>query len=143
MLARTHIVLHHSFTADSQTVSWQAIRRYHIETMGWQDIGYHYGVELVNDQYEVLLGRPEHLAAAAVKEQDMNRLGLHVCFVGNFDIAPPTRTMLEVAAKRIVLPLMVRHGIPLERVVGHHQYAPYKTCSGSMFDWTTLRRLLS
>ena len=143
MLSRTHIVLHHSLTADSKTVSWQAIRRYHMDAMGWSDIGYHYGIELVSDRHEVLVGRPEHLAAAAVREQDMNRLGLHVCLVGNFDIAPPTEVMLEVAAKSILLPLMRRHGIPLVRVVGHHLYAPYKTCPGSLFDWATLLRLLA
>ena len=43
----THIMIHHSATEDSQTLSWQAIRRFHMTDPEhlWADIGYHAGVE--------------------------------------------------------------------------------------------------
>ncbi len=36
-----HIIIHCSGTEDSETVSWSAIRRYHIYDNGWANIGYH------------------------------------------------------------------------------------------------------
>lgn len=139
---KTHLVIHHSATKDSGTVSWQAIRRYHVETNGWSDIGYHIGIELIGDRYEIGLGRPILATAAAAYQQNMNKLGVHVCFVGDYDSTPPPMEMLRFAAPHLRDICEALH-IPLDstHVIGHNTLAP-KTCPGKQFDMDALRTML-
>jgi hypothetical protein len=147
---RTHIMIHHSLTRDTGTVSWAAIEKYHRETEGWRDIGYHAGVELVTDPagdlaryaYQGLVGRPEGAQASACPQGEMNSVALHVCCVGNFDLAPPPLALLERLASRFLLPWMAAYGIPPARIVGHRDYNPAKSCPGSRFDLDLLRRMV-
>ena len=143
-------MVHHSLTKDSETVSWGAIERYHIETNRWRNIGYHAGVELVGSPsslgryaYQALIGRPLHSHAAACPQGGMNELALHVCCVGNFDLAPPSDELLRVLIRRVLLPWMFEFSVPPSRVVGHHDYNPEKTCPGTKFDLARLRAMLT
>jgi hypothetical protein len=137
---KTHIIIHHSLTADGQTVSWGAIERYH-RGLGWVDIGYHAGVELIGDTFYALYGRPEYQFAAACKEERMNQVGLHVCCVGNYDLVSPPDELLSTLAVRIIVPWLYRYDIPLERIMGHRDFAAYKSCPGTQFNLDKLRRL--
>lgn len=147
---KTHIILHHSLTKDGETVSWAAIEKYHRETNGWRDIGYHAGVELVTGNadlvgyaFQGLVGRPPSAVAAACPQGNMNVLGLHLCFVGNFDLAPPSDEILRRAALRFILPWMSEHGIDVERIKGHRDFNPAKSCPGRLFDIDRVRRMVS
>jgi hypothetical protein len=141
MLPRTHIMVHHSRTRDGQTVSWGAIRRYHVGERGWNAIGYHYGVELVGDHHEVLIGRSELEPAAACPKEQMNARALHVCCVGDFDQAPPPQEMLQALVRLVILPAMVEYGIPAGRIIGHRDVHRAKTCPGTRFDLEVVRRM--
>ncbi len=150
------IVIHHSLTKDSSTVSWGNIRRYHLSwaykgniitsdaaqnllaenrrgvKRPWRDIGYHFGIELANVSYEILLGRmPNVQGAHAGRGGNTNSLG--VCFVGNFDKIEPPEPMWE---KGLVLVrwLMDNYGITKDHIMGHRDIATYKTCPGLKFD---------
>jgi N-acetylmuramoyl-L-alanine amidase len=133
MFDPTDIIIHHSLTKDGQTVSWGAIRRYH-RSLGWRDVGYHYGIELVGDEYEILAGRMQDEVGAHCKEGGMNRHGLGICVVGNFDERPPPQAQLDKLI-RLVRSLMSVFKIPADRVHRHHDLAPYKSCPGRAFPW--------
>lgn len=133
---KRRVVLHHSATVDGETFSWAAIRRYHTATLGWRDIGYHFGVELVGDPFgshqEIMVGRMLAEDAAAVKEKHMNKLGVHICVVGNFDLAPPPPAQYQLTLKLVRSLLGILRLEPGD-VDFHRTYATYKSCPGKKF----------
>ena len=131
----SHLVIHHSLTADGRTVSWDAIRWYHVHTMGWADVGYHYGVELVGSRYEILVGRMQNETGAHCKEGGMNASSLGVCLVGNFDAEPVPEAQLDRLV-RLSRSLMDVFAIPRENVRRHSDFAAYKSCPGKLFPWS-------
>lgn len=141
-MKKTHVVIHHSATKDTGTVSWGAIRKYHVEVNGWSDIGYHLGVELVGEHYEMMLGRDFDANGAHCYQGGMNVKGLGVCFVGDFDAAPPANEMLVFAARHLRR-IMHDLGIPadLAHVLRHGDLAP-KTCPGKLFPFAAFLALL-
>jgi len=139
-----HVMIHHSLTKDSGTVSWGAIRKYHTETKHWNDIGYHFGVELANvgrdgePVPEILMGRGWSRNGAHCRHAGMNRKSLGVCIVGNYDeIKPPDDVFL--ASAKFVAFLCNYFGIDVEGIVGHRDFNPAKSCPGELFDLDDFR----
>lgn len=136
MMEIQKILIHHSLTKDQTVVDWPAIRRYHIETNGWDDIGYHWGIENVNGAIVLQKGRPENVPGAHTI--GMNDKSLGICVVGNYDLAVPSETVLNRLADLCALKCKEYHLRP-EDIEPHHKYASYKTCPGSMFPMERLR----
>ena len=128
------IILHHSLTKDSYTVSWGAIRNYHINTLHWSDIGYHFGIENLRGQTEILMGRLPNKIGAHTKGHNKNSIG--ICFVGNYDIEKvPGESWVQ--GIKLVKYLIGIYNI--KSVVGHTELNPHKTCPGRMFDLDKFR----
>ena len=147
MIKPEYIICHHSLTKDSITVSGQAIRKYHIEILELDDIGYHFIIEFIGrngrkakvlrqDHYEILTGRMLDKVGAHCR--GMNRKSIGICFVGNFDLYKPPHEMWMLGLK-LVRSLMKVFNIPHKNVRGHHEFADYKTCPGLSFNMGKFR----
>lgn len=135
----THIVIHHSAGPDNRELGWDDIRRYHL-AKGWDSIGYHLGVELLEHEYEVLMGRPFHHPGAHCKGMGMNWKSIGVCFVGNYDLEHPAEEMLAAAAPHLAS-LCFLYQIPVDHIKPHHSFWA-TACPGRYFPMDILRELV-
>jgi len=134
------IVLHHSYKpmmADWKGgVTVQAIQRYHMETQGWDDIGYHY---LIGPDGSVWAGRGPLTIGAhcggnppkGVRRVFGNTGSLGICLIGDFDHEEPTLDQIA-SLTALVVWLQGEHNIPKHAIFGHCEAwsRPPKTCPG-------------
>lgn len=134
------IIVHHSFTKDSKTVSWGAIRKYHTETYKWSDIGYHAGVEMVvsgNEvYYEIFMGRMWDRQGAHTMGQNHDSLG--ICFVGNYDERVLGIQAIRAGARLIALWSKL-YNISIDDIYPHSAFSE-KSCPGKLFDMELLKK---
>lgn len=135
------VIIHHSKTADSETLSWQAVRKWHVEHNGWDDVGYHAGIELIGDQFECFFGRPFNRTGAHCRGQNIGSLGL--CFIGDYDEDPPSDLMMHTAAQRVIAPWLHLMQKPVGCITGDRDWHHGKTCPGSQFDLDKLREIVT
>ena len=159
------IIIHHSATVDGRTFSWQAMRRYHTSyrvdsrivskddfykllkkkkgtkfEKPWRDIGYHAGIELINDHYEVVLGRPLYMQGAHCKGKN-DYIGF--CYVGNYDKNEPSDDRLIYGITHFIVPIMIALKLPLTSIHYHREFAN-KTCPGRLFpDLADFRKMIA
>ena len=134
---RWFIILHHSLTKDSKTVSWDDIYHYHTHELGWMDVGYHYGIELIDGYYQIMGGRPLGSHGAHCRGNGMNAVSIGICFIGNYDEEDVPDAMYDVGIKHIT-GLCYSLRIGPENIFPHSDYAD-KTCPGIRFDLNRVR----
>jgi hypothetical protein len=136
------IIIHHAAEIDTPKLEWGQIRKYHMTAdprkPAYIDIGYHAGVELVNDQYEILMGRDWLWSGAHCIGQNSESLGF--CFVGDFNKNEPTDGMLIKGAKLIAM-WMELFKIPLGEVLPHYHFEA-TDCPGKKFPMIRLSDII-
>lgn len=147
-----YIVIHHSLTKDQNVVDWKNIRKYHVNTLGWEDIGYHYGLEFsINEVgekdgwleyervFEILVGRMQNEKGAHCRSKGRNHNSLGICFIGNFDISEVPKLQWDKGIK-LVKSLMEVFNIARVNVLGHNEVArDSRTCPGKLFNMNQFR----
>lgn len=136
------IIIHHSLTKDGRIVNWQAIRRYHTIDLGWIDVGYHFGLEAIGNDVEILAGRPIHTKGAHCKQGNRNHDSIGICCVGNYDNYPIPDKMFNKLVD-LCTSLCYTFKLSSDKIKGHTEYAPYKSCPGNLFDMNKLRSTIS
>lgn len=137
------IVVHCSATDDGAGMDLLAIKRYHVDVLGWDDIGYHFVLENVgNGLFMMEKGRPIAFEGAHCKAKGRNRDSIGVCIVGDFDNRPPDPVLFTDAANFVALLCFV-FDIPADNVSGHRDWEPAKTCPGKQFDLVKFRALVA
>lgn len=125
----THVVIHHGATDDSPGLETEKYRRYHMDTRGWRDIGYHFVCELIDDSFQIVAGRSLRLSGAHCP--GMNRHAIGFCFAGDFSEDGPPHEQL-VAAANFLSGLMGELGIPVENISPHRAHRQ-TSCPGEAF----------
>ena len=140
--SKTKMAVHYTVTpSDNPAARVRAVQRYHMDTRGWCDIGYHFLVGIDGSIYE---GRPLELVGAHVGGHNTGNIG--ISFIGCFhpsgcsSMGPtrPPEAMIE-AGGRLLGALSRLYGIALDRtqVRGHRDYPGTSTnCPG---DYLHLR----
>jgi hypothetical protein len=100
------------------------------------DLNYHFIVEKIKTDYEVLLGRP--FAVHCEYDDIINpyNFAFHICVMGNYDYDIPDRRMYQKIAYSILAPLMRTFKIPPPRILLHSEISTNKelNCPGTFFD---------
>ncbi len=119
----------------------ESIRRYHMQSLGWKDIGYHYVITRDGVAHKA---RPDAEVGAHCAGDNANTLG--ICCVGAGDAFPVglgymTLTMFESLLELIQT---LRHSYPIKYLGGHREYSSgkvqHKSCPG--YDVELLRKIL-
>jgi len=143
------LILHCSDTEDGPEANWDAIRRYHMtaeEDGGpkggpWEDVAYHFGIELVGGEYVIRRGRPVQMVGSHCLAEGRNRDSIGVCVVGRFDTQAPSFRLQAVVAG-LIATLCLIYGIAPERVKGHREFEHAKTCPGTAWPLEVTRELV-
>jgi N-acetyl-anhydromuramyl-L-alanine amidase AmpD len=131
-----YIVMHHSASKDGIALNTQDMRIWHLKK-GWKAIAYHFIVEMVNSENEIICGRMlnEEGAHAGVTEINKNSIG--ICLVGNFNDYFPAEKQW-VKAVKLVNYLIGQYKIQIDDVRGHRDFKP-TDCPGKLFDLNKFR----
>lgn len=131
------IVLHHSESNDNGTaLDTKDIRKWH-KHQGWNDIGYHFICEKVNDKHMIIPGRSLSRNGAHAKGFNATHIG--ICLIGNYDLIEPTNEAYRLL-NNLITTLKHVYGITDNNILGHRDTYTLlgekviKTCPGKKFD---------
>jgi len=133
----TWIVIHHTICQpisidallDKKKFQTGKIRTYNVIAKKRVDINFHFVVEKVDDDFEVIIARP--IVAECEFDDIPNDYyrSIHIGLLGDYDVQNATTRLYDVLAYRILVPLMKMFAIPIDRIVFHRDISTNKDCT--------------
>lgn len=120
------IVIHCSATPKGAPATVESMRRYHVNTLGWKDIGYHYVIYIDGSVHN---GRPIEQAGAHAAGYNTHSIG--ICYVGGVDRNGNCKDTRTEEQKKTLINLIkeLKAKFPtIDRVLGHYQLPNVKKC---------------
>ncbi len=132
------IIVVHCSTSDWGSAS--AIDRWHRE-FGWDGIGYNYVItngckvngKEYDQKYDAIVEIGRDLDKVPAHCRGHNRYSIGICLIGNYLFTKAQFVQLN----KLLLILMGDHDVPLDRIYGHYELNPNKTCPN--FDMDLVR----
>ncbi len=137
-----YVVLHHSATA---TGSYDTIDAEHRKVLGFDGCGYHFvignGTGSGDGQIEVSqrwVNQKHGVHCRNARNSQVDEYGIGICFIGDFNNAPPTDRQVA-AARSLIAYLSKKYEIADDRVETHaHLAATPTVCPGKHFPFESM-----
>jgi hypothetical protein len=131
------VIVHHTWSPTAAQykglATIQGIRRYHMETRGWSDNGYHV---MFAPNGDLWLCRP--LARSGAHTLNRNARTIGVSFIANFDAEDPATYGGMAVGVAAVAALCKRWSLPTSAIRFHREFAD-KSCPGTRMDLAKFR----
>ncbi|KAJ8916771.1 hypothetical protein NQ315_005776 [Exocentrus adspersus] len=117
----SYVVVHHSVTRMCNTTEdckllMKSIQNTHMNTNGWEDIGYNF---LIGNDGNIYEGRGWGIHGAHAISYNARSLG--ICLIGNFEEYPPSESQLQALRELIACSLEENKLIEDYNLIGHNQ----------------------
>lgn len=137
----THIIVHHSATFAGNA---EIFDKQHHQRGFWNGLGYHFVIDNGTNnrrdgQVEIGHRWTRQMDGAHCNAMNMNKVGIGVCLVGNFDEDSPSPAQFQ-ALTALVAQLKRQFNIPTENILRHNMVTGKATdCPGNRFPWETFK----
>ena len=139
----SYILVHHSGTDDDGFQNnTKAILDYHVNEKHYDDIGYNFLIEKVNNELVLQVGRPLSIPGAHCRAKHHNFDSVGICVVGNFSQENIPADYWHKLVN-VISGLLLLFDIPVKNVIGHREAEPGTECPGKNIDMNALRRAVA
>jgi N-acetylmuramoyl-L-alanine amidase len=131
-----YIIIHHTATDEGSALYLDESHK----NRGWKSLGYHF---IINNNTQ---DKPDgHIEAsvrwlnqengAHCKASNMNRVGIGIALVGNFNNTKPSKKQIDTLVYTVNV-LKAYYKIPVSNIMGHRDVPGASTeCPGNLFPW--------